>query len=93
MKGTRSIIDKPYDQVENAYLDARIPRRVFRQYCRFWDWAYLRSAGVGFDQQWAWRRKFGLRVTMNRINRCRRVLGLEPIQLPASYEEQGYLCS
>lgn len=92
MTGTKSLLQFSYNEVENAYLDGRVPRRVFRQYCTITDWIHPRVGDVSGDKQYEWAKRHGQIFAIRRMNRVRKVLGLH-LYKEVGPPVRGFLCS
>jgi len=75
----RPWLDWSYDQAEMLFRAGYLSKRNWKTYCRVWDWACPRLSRPANDRQYAYAQKWGQAALTHRMNRLRRVLGLDLI--------------
>lgn len=65
-----------YDQAEHAYCVGTLSARDFNRFCRAWRWSAFRYTD---GPQARYQHRHGYAALMQRINRVRRALRLEPL--------------
>ncbi len=80
MNWPRNLKKATYLQASDMYNAGTINYRLYRQFLKIWCWSTVRYGDPQYTVQGAFAARFGEAAFWRRINRVRRVMGMEAIQ-------------